>query len=148
MLGNTYQLTPNFMKNMFGFAKDDVRKTSSDFSARHFWAFLTDLPPSFDTKKGSATFIKDHKYQLLYKILAYYIFGKSEGNMVSVQELFLIWCVHEKKPICWSHWLLNQLLDCSNHSAGPLTRGHVITQIAITFDMSQSSFSSMRCVRC
>ena len=44
MLGNTYKLTRNFMKNVFGFAKDGVRKMSSDFSAHHFWAFFMDLP--------------------------------------------------------------------------------------------------------
>ena len=50
------------MKNVFGFAKNGVHKMSSDFSPRHFWEFLTDLPPYFDAKQGSAMFIKDHKY--------------------------------------------------------------------------------------
>ena len=97
MLGTTYQLTPNFIKNVFSFAKDSVHKMSSDFSACHFWIFLTDLSPHFDPKKGSAMFIKDHKFWLLHKILACLIFGKSEDNQVSVQELFLMSCIHEKE---------------------------------------------------
>ena len=147
MLGHTYQVNPTFMKNVFGFTKDGVHKMSNDFTARHFWEFLTDLPPTFDAKKGSAIFIKYHKYWLLHKMLACLIFGKSEGNRVSIQELFLIWCVLEKKPICWPHWILNQMFDCSNHSTSPLTHDHVITQIALAFNVSQSLLSSMRCVR-
>ena len=107
MLGHTYQVNSNFMKNVFGFTNDGVRKMSSDFSPCHFWAFLTDLPSQFYAKKGLAMFIKDYKYWLLHKILTCLIFGKSEGNRVSVQELFLMQCVYEKKPICWTHWHLN-----------------------------------------
>ena len=36
ILGTTYQLTPNFMKNVFGFAKNGVHKMPSDFSAHYF----------------------------------------------------------------------------------------------------------------
>ena len=35
MLGTNYQLTPNFIKNVYVFAKDGVRKITSDFNARH-----------------------------------------------------------------------------------------------------------------
>ena len=42
---------------------------------------------------------------------------------------------------------MNQLLDYSTASTGPLTHCHVITQIAIALSISQSSLSSMRCVR-
>ena len=38
---------------------------------------------------------------------------------------------------------MNQLLDCSIASTGPLTHGYMITQIAIAFSISQSSLSSM-----
>ena len=111
MLGTNYQLHPNFMKNMFSFAKNGIRKMPSNFHAGHFWALLTDLPPYFNSKKGLAMFIKDHKFWILHKILTCLVFGKSEGNQVSTQELFLMWCIHEKKPIYWHYWVLNQLFD-------------------------------------
>ena len=57
-----------------------------------------------------------------------------------------MWGVYKKKKICWTYWLVNQLLACSTASAGPLTHGHVITQITITCGISQSSLSSMRYV--
>ena len=51
MLGINYQFNPNFMKDVFGFAKDGVRKMLSDFHAGHFWAFLIDLPSYFGKGK-------------------------------------------------------------------------------------------------
>ena len=62
MLGTTYQLTHQFIKDVFGFTKDGERQIISDFKADQFWAFLTDLPPDFDSRKGTTMFIKDHKF--------------------------------------------------------------------------------------
>ena len=64
------------------------------------------------------------------KVLCCVVFHKSEFNRVSTQEMFLMWCIHNRKQVCWTYWIFNQLLTCANRKDVPLTYGHVITIIA------------------
>ena len=91
-------------------------------------------------------FINDLKYWLLHKVLAYVIFNKTEFNRVSAQELFLMWCVHHKKQVCWTYWIFNQLLACAPRKDVMLTHGHVITIVAEAFNVDLSNFT--RTVEC
>ena len=103
--------------------------------------FLTGLQTSFDSKKGIAIFIKDLKYWLLHKVLACVIFHKIEFNRVSAQELFLMWCIHNKKQVSWTYWMFNQLLACASHKDAPLTHGHVITIIAKALNVNLDNYT-------
>ena len=85
----------------------------SSFKLNEFWMFLTGLHTPFDSRKGKAMFIKDITYWLLHKVLACFIFHKTEFNRVTAQELFLMWCIHNKKQVCWTYWVFNQLLACA-----------------------------------
>ena len=105
------------------------------FNVDVFWTFLTDLPPPFRPKKGKAMFIKDLQFWLLHKVLCCVVFHKSEFNRVSAQEMFLMWCIHNRKQACWTYWIFNQLLQSSSHKDVPLTYGHVITIIAKAFNI-------------
>ena len=97
MLGNKHQLTYSLKQCVFGFKKDGLCDPPLSFNLNEFWTFLTDLQSPFQPKKGKAMFIKDLKYWLLHKVLACVIFHKSKFNRVSAQELFLMWCIHNKK---------------------------------------------------
>ena len=44
-------------------------------------------------------------------------------------------CIHNRKPVCWTYWIFNQLLQCASHKDVPLTHGHVITIIAKAFNV-------------
>ena len=98
---------------VFGFEKDGMCNMPKSFDVDEFWTFLTNLPPPFQPKKGKAIFIKDLKFLLLHKVLSYVVFHKSEFNRCSAQELFLMWCIHNKKQVCWTYWIFNQLLTCA-----------------------------------
>ena len=100
MQGNQHQLTYSFMQRLFGFKKDGLCDPPPTFRLNEFWTFLTDLLTKYHPKKGKAMYIKDMKYWLLHKVLACVIFQKSEFNRVSAQELFLMWCVHNRKQVC------------------------------------------------
>ena len=41
-----------------------------------------------------------------------------------------MWCIHNKKQVCWTYWIFNQLLTCTPRKNAPLTNGHVITIVA------------------
>ena len=74
------------------------------------------------------------------------VFHKSEFNRVSAQELFLMWCIHNKKQVCWNYWIFNQLLMCAPHKDAPLTYGHVVTIIVKAFNVNLAGFN--RIVKC
>ena len=86
-------------------------------------------------------FIKDLKYWLLHKVLACVIFHKTEFNRVSAQELFLMWCIHNKKQVCWTYWMFNQLLACASRKDAPLTHGHLITIIAKALNVNLDNYT-------
>ena len=81
------------------------------------------------------------KYWLLHKVLACVVFHKSESNRISTQEMFLMWCIHYKKPICWTYWIFNQLLSCAPRKEAPLTHGHVITIIAKALNINFDAYT-------
>ena len=91
-------------------------------------------------------FIKDLKFWLLHKVLCCVIFHKSKFNQYSTQELFLMWCIYNKKQVCWTFWIFNQLLICATHKDVPLTYGHVFTIIAKTLNVNFNDFD--RVVEC
>ena len=74
------------------------------------------------------------------------IFNKTEFNRVSAQEMFLMWCIHNKKQVCWTYWIFNQLLACAPKKDAMLTHGHVITIVAKAFNVDLSNFT--RTVEC
>ena len=41
-----------------------------------------------------------------------------------------MWCIHNKKPICWTYWIFNQLLSYAPRKDSPLVHGHVIIIVA------------------
>ena len=103
--------------------------------------FLTGLHTPFDSRKGKAMFIKDITYWLLFKVLACVIFHKTEFNRVTTQELFLMWCIHNKKQVCWTYWVFNQLLACAPRKDAPLTHGHMITIIAKALNVNLANYT-------
>ena len=105
--GKKHQLTYAFMNRAFGFRKDGLCEPPSSFRLTEFWHYLTDLKTPFHTKKSKAMFIKDMKFWLLHKFLACVVFHRTEFNRVSAQELFLMWCIHNKKHVCWTYWIFN-----------------------------------------
>ena len=97
MEGKQHQLTYSFMQCVFGFKKDGMCEPPASYKSKEFWNFLTSLDTPFDSMRGKAMFIKDLKYWLLHKVLACVVFHKTESNRISSQELFLMWCIHNKK---------------------------------------------------
>ena len=81
------------------------------------------------------------KYWLLHKVLACVIFHKSEFNRVSAQEMFLMWCIHNRKQVCWTYWIFNQLLSCAPRKDAPLTHCHVVTIIAKALNINLENYS-------
>ena len=41
-----------------------------------------------------------------------------------------MWCIHNKKQVCWTYWIFNQMLSCAPCKDAPLTHGYVVTIIA------------------
>ena len=139
--GKQHQLTYGFMKRVFGFKKDGLCDPPSNFNLNEFWTELTDLHTPFQPKKAKAMFIKDMKYWLLHKVLACVIFHKSEFNRVSAQEMFLMWCIHNKKQVCWTYWIFNQLLSCAPRKDAPMTHGHVVTIVAKALNINLGNYT-------
>ena len=139
--GKQHQLTYSFMNRVFGFKRDGLCEYPPAYKSSEFWKTLTGLHTPFDPKKGKAMFIKDLKYWLMHKVLACVIFHKIESNRVSSQELFLLWCIHNKKQVCWTYWIFNQLLACAPRKDGPLTHGHVVTIIAKALNVNLANYT-------
>ena len=129
------------MHRIFGFKKDGLCDSLSNFKLNKFWIFVTDLQTPFQPKKAKAMFIKDMKYWLLHKVLACVIFHKSEFNRVFAKKMFLMWCIHNKKPICWTYWIFNQLLSCASRKDSPLTHGHMITLVAKALNVDLAGYT-------
>ena len=143
MEGKPHQLTYSFMNRVFGFKKNGMCDPPSSYDPNEFWKLLTGLHTPYDSRKGKAMFIKDLKYWLLHKVLACVIFHKLESNRVSSQELFLLWCIHNKKQVCWTYWIFNQMLACAPRKDAPLTHGHVVTIIAKALDVNLANYSRL-----
>ena len=60
----------------------------SSYKFAEFWKFLTGLHTPFDVKRAKAMFIKDIKYWLLHKVLAYVVFHKTEFNSLCTRVVF------------------------------------------------------------
>ena len=146
LLGKQHQLTYSSMQRVFGFKKGGLCDPPPNFNVNEFWTLMTDLQTPFQPKKGKTMFIKDLKYWLLHKVLACVIFNKTEFNKVSSQELFLMWCVHNKKQVSWTYWLFNQLLACATKKDALLTHGHVVTIIAKSLNVDLTNLA--RTVKC
>ena len=52
-----------------------------------------------------------------------------------------MWCIHNKKPICWTYWIFNQLLSCAPRKESPLTHGHVVTIIAKALNINFDAYT-------
>ena len=141
MEGEEHQLTYSFMHRVFGFKREGICDPPSTYKSAKFWKFLTGLHTPFDVKRAKAMFIKDIKYWLLHKVLACIVFHKIEFNRVSAQELFLMWCIHNNKQVCWTFWIFNQLLACAPRKDTPLTHGHVVTIIAKALNVNLANYS-------
>ena len=129
------------MNRVFGFKKDGLCDPPSNFKLNEFWTFLTDLQTPFQPKKAKTMFIKDMKYWLLHKFLACVVFHKSESNRISAQEMFLMWCIYNKKQVCWTYWIFNQFLSSAPRKDAPLTHGHVITIVAKAFNVDLAAYT-------
>ena len=129
------------MHRVFGFKREGMCDPPSSYKSVEFWKFLTGLHTPFDVKRAKAMLIKDIKYWLLHKVLACVVFHKTEFNRVSAQELFLIWCIHNNKQVCWTFWIFNQLLACAPRKDTPLTHGHVVTIITKALNGNLANYS-------
>ena len=69
------------------------------------------------------------------------VFHKFEFNRVSAQELFLMWCIHNKKQVCWTYWIFNQLLTCASCKDAILTHGHIVTIIVKALNVNLDDFT-------
>ena len=85
--------------------------------------------------------IKDMKYWLLHKVLACVVFHKSESNRISAQEMFLMWCIYNKKQVYWNYWIFNQLLSYAPRKEAPLTHGHSVTIIAKALNINFDAYT-------
>ena len=57
-----------------------------------------------------------------------------------------MWCIHNKKQVCWTYWLFNQLLSCAARKDTPLTHRHVVTIIAKALNVNLDAYT--RIVEC
>ena len=55
--------------------------------------------------------------------------------------MFLMWCIHNKKQVCWTYWIFNQLLSYAPRKDAPLTHGHVITIIAKALNVDFAAYT-------
>ena len=54
-----------------------------------------------------------------------------------------MWCVHNKKKVCWTYWIFNQLLSCTARKDAPLTHGHVVTIIAKALNVNLDDYTQI-----
>ena len=55
--------------------------------------------------------------------------------------MFLIWCIHNKKHVCWTYWIFNQLLTCVSRKDAPLTHGHVVTIVTKALNIDLGAYT-------
>ena len=54
-----------------------------------------------------------------------------------------MWCLHNKKQVCWTYWLFNQLLSCVARKETLLTHGHVVTIIAKALNVNLNDYTQI-----
>ena len=52
-----------------------------------------------------------------------------------------MWCIYNKKQVCWTYWIFNQLLSCAPRKEAPLTHGHVVTIIAKALNINFDAYT-------
>ena len=52
-----------------------------------------------------------------------------------------MWCIHNKKQVCWKFWIFNQLIACAPRKDTPLIHGHVMTIIAKALNVNLANYS-------
>ena len=57
-----------------------------------------------------------------------------------------MWCIPNKKLICQTYWIFNQLLSCAPRKDSLLTYGHVITIVAKALNVDLDGY--IRKVEC
>ena len=55
--------------------------------------------------------------------------------------MFLMWCIYNRKQVCWTYWIFNQLLSCAPRKDEPLTHGHVVTIIAKALNINLENYT-------
>ena len=96
----------------------------------HFWSSISGHP-YHDLRPMLSTDIHNPTIRYFHMILAYTLFGKAESdNNVSRDELFIMFCVFQSRPVNGATFMFDILCRISRADYGPILIGGLVTKIA------------------
>ncbi|GER32049.1 F-box/RNI-like superfamily protein [Striga asiatica] len=134
MKGNEYKVDNNVMHEVFGFRTTGSRKVPGDFEVDKPRAALSPCD-KFKVKGPSNGLIKDVAIAVVYKFLCYNVFGKKVSNKVSEQEVYLLWVMCAKKPICMTAFVIETLRGTEVFATRPPRLTNIVTGLAKHFNV-------------
>ncbi|GER46917.1 hypothetical protein STAS_23980 [Striga asiatica] len=134
MKGNEYKVDNKVMHEVFGFRMSGSRKVPGDFEVDKPWAALSPCD-KFKVKGPSNGLIKDVAIAVVHKFLCYNVFGKKDSNKVSEKEVYLLWAMCTKKPICMTAFVMETLRGTKVFATRPPRLANIVTGLAKHFNV-------------
>ncbi|GER46850.1 alpha-fetoprotein [Striga asiatica] len=124
--GKEVKITDKVLCDIYGLKTTGARKKPGDFQTDRHWASFSPCK-TFHKIGPSAGLIKELPIAVVHKFLPYHIFEKKEANKVSEQEVFVLWAMCEKKPICLLNFLKRRHTpkNTVEEGIGPMGIGYI-----------------------
>lgn len=146
LLGREFSIDYDVMSQAFGFPKGGLQSPPPQFRPDDMWNFLSGEDRFLGSTKTPNGLILDHSYLILHKFMCHAIFGKLEGNKVSRQELFLLWCLRANKKVSTTTFIFQNLVYVLKHPKTTLSMGHIVTGLAVHFGVFDPSRTDLTLV--
>ena len=138
--GSHCYLNDDVLSAIFRVPKGKEMTKHPSFNSAVFWKQLTGFE-EFNVHNAPNGLIRDHCLLLLHKFFSHTVFGKSESNKCSRQDLFLLWCVKNRKPVSLPYYIRHSLEDHFSRKITALTFGFLATAAAEHFEIDVSGLS-------
>lgn len=132
MMGKWFDVRLEEICDWFGWEYNvGARKPPVRFAAP-FWQELSS-GPCWTASRAKSTHIKMPKFSYIHRVMSHSLFGNAGSNSaVSVQELSILYWMHEKQQIDWGYFFFKRLVELSRRKEkGSFIIGGFLTRIAI-----------------
>ncbi|WCJ21165.1 hypothetical protein M5689_003342 [Euphorbia peplus] len=108
-----------------------LRDFDPKFKAKSFWTELTGQK-EYNASDSKSTFLQTHSMRFIQRYLASSLFARYSQSNMPKNDLFVVWCMLNKKPINVGHWLATYLNSQESTTSKYICAGPFITKLAKT----------------
>ncbi|GER49910.1 vacuolar sorting protein 9 domain [Striga asiatica] len=129
-----YKITNKLLNDIFQIDIKDPRGSSAGFKADPHWPLLSPCA-TFKATGASSSFVSDVVLGVVHKYICHTIFGKKESNIVSKQQVFILWSLSQGKSVYMLQYLKRALFDIRNNVRRGANLGHIVAEIVAHFNV-------------